>query len=78
MERAARLVEGVVVEVLVAPEGVRLSDCFHSDILANSVPCGDDAQLGWVYVDGQLYDPANPPAPPQPVEEPVEAPAASE
>ena len=66
--KAARLDAGTVVEILTAPEGVLLSDCFHPDILATCIPCSDDAQIGWVYEGGMLYDPANPPPAPVPVE----------
>ena len=70
--KAARLDAGTVVEILTAPEGVLLSDCFHPDILTACIPCGDDAQVGWVYENGVLYDPANPPvAPIEPAVGPV-------
>ena len=82
MIKVARIEDGVVVEILTAPTGVALSDCFHPSILAHGVPCGDDAQIGWVYADGVLYDPENPPVVPEPVEpaveEPAEAPATPE
>lgn len=78
MGRMARLDNGIVIEVLVAPEGTAIKDCFHPDVLASCVTCGSDAQVGWVYVDGVPYDPEHPPAPPEPVEDPVETPTISE
>jgi hypothetical protein len=70
MDRMARLDNGTVIEVLVAPEGTAIKDCFHPDVLASCISCGDDAQVGWVYVDGVLYDLEYPPAPPEPLAEP--------
>jgi hypothetical protein len=78
MIKVARIEDGVVVEILTAPRGVALSDCFHPSILAYGVPCGDDAQIGWVYADGVLYDPENPPVVPEPVEAAAEEPAVEE
>lgn len=72
MERVARVADGVVVEILSAPDGMSIRDCFHPGVLATCVLCADDVQVGWVYQDGVLYDPANPPSPPEVVVEPVE------
>ena len=70
--KAARLDEGVVIEILAAPEGALLSDCFHPDVLTACIPCGDDVQIGWVYENGVLHDPANPSvAPVEPTVDPV-------
>lgn len=71
MSRVARLEGGVVVEILSAPEGMLITDCFHPTVLATCTPCNADVAVGWVYQDGALFDPENPPLPPE-VVEPVE------
>lgn len=69
MEKAARVVDGVVVEILSAPDGMSIRECFHPDILASCVPCVDDVQIGWVSYEGILCDPNDVPPPPEPVVE---------
>lgn len=52
MKRYARIVSGVVVEIVVIPPEFDLEQCFHSDLVSQMVECPNDVQLGWSYRDG--------------------------
>ena len=85
MTNMARIHDGVVIEVLKPIDGFDIEDCFHPDILANTVPVGDDVQLGWILTDAGIVDPDAPAPEPVAVEEtlvteeaPTEAPVTEE
>lgn len=60
----ARIKDGVVIEILRSVDGFAIEQCFHPDILAGSVPCDGDTQIGWVLQeDGTLVPPEAPEAP---------------
>ena len=61
----ARINDGTVVEVLKPIDGFGITDCFHPDILADCVPCGDDVQPGWIVTEDGIV----PPEPEAPAEE---------
>ena len=63
--KMARINDGTVVEVLKPIDGFDISDCFHPDILADCVPCGDDVQPGWIVTEDGIV----PPEPEAPAEE---------
>lgn len=44
----ARIQNGTVVELLVAPEGFSIQQCFHPDVLAGGEFVPNDVQHGWV------------------------------
>lgn len=70
----ARIIDGAVMEVLKPIDGFDISDCFHPDILADCVPCGDDVQAGWVLTEGGFAAPEpEAPAEEAPAEEAPEA-----
>ena len=72
MANMARIIDGAVTEVLKPIDGFDISDCFHPDILAGCVSCGDDVQPGWVLTEDGF-------AAPEPEPEPEEeAPPATE
>jgi hypothetical protein len=76
MANMARINDGTVVEVLKPIDGFDISDCFHPDILADCVPCGDDVQPGWIVTEDGIVAPEPAPEPePEPEEE---APPATE
>ncbi len=65
MSFAARILDGVVVEVVQLPAGVALADAFHPD--AGFVEASASTQIGMSYVDGTFG-----PAPePEPIAAPV-------
>lgn len=70
----ARIQNNVVVEICNIPAGFTIEQCFHPSLAAQMVPCGDDVQAGWSYVDGSFVAPEAPTA-----EEPTaEAPTSEE
>ena len=72
--KMARINDGTVVEVLKPIDGFDISDCFHTDILADCVPCGDDVQPGWIVTeDGIVAPEPEAPAEEAPAEEAPEA-----
>lgn len=79
MTKMARIVDGVVVDVLVPLEGFTIEECFHPDLLAQYIPVTDDVQAGWILTEDGLADPeAEAPVEEAPAEEAPaeEAPAA--
>lgn len=70
----ARISDDTVVEILKPIAGFDIADCFHPDILAGCIACGDDVKPGWILTTEGLVDPdAVVPAEEAPVEEaPVE------
>lgn len=65
MNFAARISEGLVVEVVELPEGVEIPDAFHPDV--GFVECPEGISVGMRYVDGEFH-PALPPDPPSQAE----------
>lgn len=64
----ARIQNGVVIEIIHPVGGFAIEDCFHPEVLAGSVPCDADTQVGWVLqADGSLA-----PGVSEPVETPEE------
>ena len=45
----ARIIDGVVAEILVPVSGFTVEQCFHPDILAQCVDVPDSMQVGDVY-----------------------------
>lgn len=45
----ARIVNGVVLEILQPPAGYELKDCYHADIVNTCVEASDDVSIGWTY-----------------------------
>ena len=73
MANMARISDGVVIEVLKPIDGFSVADCFHPDILADCVPCGDDVQPDWIVTEDGFAAPEVEPVAPEPVApEPVE------
>lgn len=52
----ARVTDGVVVETVVLPDGILLSDAFHAEIVSAMVACDNDVAVRWVY-DGATFSP---------------------
>lgn len=70
----ARINDGTVMEVLKPIDGFDISDCFHPDILADCLPCGDEVQPGWIVTeDGIVAPEPEAPAEEAPAEEAPEA-----
>lgn len=44
--KTVRVNDGIIVEVLTAHSGFSLSECFHPDILAQTIEVADDVQVG--------------------------------
>jgi len=44
--KTVRVNNGIIVEVLTAHSGFSLSECFHPDILAQTIEVADDVQVG--------------------------------
>lgn len=63
MAKMARIIDGVVADVIVPVEGFTLEQCFHRDLLAQYVNVVEDAEPGWAEADAVI------PEPPAPVEE---------
>lgn len=42
----ARIVDGVVIEILRSVNGFAIEDCFHPDVLAGTVPCDGNTKIG--------------------------------
>ena len=73
MTKMARIIDGVVDEIIVPVEGFTIEECFHPDVLVHYSPVADDVQSGWVVTEDGIVDP-NAPEPEAPAEEeaPVE------
>lgn len=70
--KMARIIDGVVGDVIVPVEGFTIEECFHPDVLAQYTPVPDDAQPGWVLTEVGVVDPNAPePEPEVPAEEEV-------
>lgn len=57
MTKMARIVDGVVVDVLVPLEGFTIEECFHPDLLAQYIPVTDDVQAGWILTEEGVVAP---------------------
>lgn len=44
----ARILNGVVGEILMPIDGFAIEDCFHPQVLAMCVDVADEVQVGWV------------------------------
>jgi hypothetical protein len=85
--KMARIIDGIVGDVIVPIDGFRIEECFHPDLLAQYVTVNGDVQPGWIVTEDGIVDPNAPepeaepeveeaPAEETPVEE--EAPAEEE
>jgi hypothetical protein len=63
--KTARIVNGVVAEILTPVEGFTLDQCFHPTILAACEQVEDEVQVGWVkQEDGSFAAPPEEPSAP--------------
>ena len=58
----ARIKDNVVIEILRPVGGFAIEDCFHPDVLAGSVPCDANTQIGWILQEDGTLAPASEPA----------------
>ena len=65
----ARVVDGIIVEILKPVTGFSIEQCFHEDILADCKDVYEGANVG------DKYDPPSPALPPPPLPAPAVAPA---
>lgn len=65
MARYARIENDVVAEIIELPDGTKLADALHPDIVVNIRPAGDNVYPGFVLTSG-LFVPPAPPPPPEP------------
>lgn len=76
----ARIIDGIVGDVIVPLDGFRIEECFHPDLLAQYVTVNGDVQPGWIVTEDGIVapepEPEEAPAEEAPVEE--EAPAEEE
>lgn len=76
----ARIIDGIVGDVIVPLDGFRIEECFHPDLLAQYVTVNGDVQPGWIVTEDGFAAPEpeveEAPAEETPVEE--EAPAEEE
>ncbi len=56
--KAARIVDGIVVEIMVPAEGFSLAQCYHPAIIADCVFVDDFVQVGDAYVAPVVEEPA--------------------
>jgi hypothetical protein len=72
--KMARIIDGVVGDVIVPIEGFRIEECFHPDLLAQYITVADDVQSGWIVTeDGIVAPEPEAPAEEAPAEEAPEA-----
>lgn len=78
--KMARIIDGVVGDVIVPLEGFTIEECFHPDVLAQYTTVADDVQPGWIVTEDGIVDPNAPePEPePDPEDEAEEAPVEEE
>ena len=69
MAKMARIIDGVVADVIVPVEGFTLEQCFHRDLLAQYVNVVEDAEPGWAEADAVIPEPEPEPEPEAPAEE---------
>ncbi len=55
----ARVLDDVVQEVFIEPEGFTIDECFTPQVVVLFEPCADDVETGWVRVDRVLIAPSN-------------------
>lgn len=60
MAKAAKFVDGVVVDLLVPVEGFTLEECFHPDLLAQYELVEDDVYLGYPLTAEPAPEPETP------------------
>ena len=73
MTKMARIVDGIVGDVIVPVEGFTIEECFHPDILAMYTLVADEVQPGWVVTEGGIVPPAPAPAEEAPADTPPAA-----
>jgi hypothetical protein len=56
--KAARIVDGIVVEIMVPAEGFSLAQCYHPAIIADCVFVDDSVQVGDAYPAPVVEEPA--------------------
>jgi len=56
--KAARIVDGIVFEILIPAEGFSLAQCYHPAIIADCVFVDDSVQVGDAYVAPVVEEPA--------------------
>lgn len=61
MQYCARVVDGIVAEIIAPVPDFPISERYHSDIVATLVVCAADVQQGWLY-DGSTFVPPPPPS----------------
>jgi len=72
--KMARIIDGVVGDVIVPIDGFRIEECFHPDLLAQYVAVDGDVQPGWIVTeDGIVAPEPEAPAEEAPAEEAPEA-----
>lgn len=59
----ARIVDGIVVELIDLPEGVPVASVFPAEIASQLHPCGPEVQPGWLHADGAFSPPSSAPPP---------------
>jgi hypothetical protein len=60
----ARILDGLVAEIIQLPDDVAVSDAFHPDVVATLKPCSEETAQGWTY-DGKKFSvPVEPAAAP--------------
>lgn len=62
MQYFARVVSGVVFEIVEIPDGAALADCFQPSFAALLTPCQSTVQQGWTY-SGTAFAAPVPPSP---------------
>lgn len=72
----ARIINGIVGEILTPIDGFSIEDCFHPQLIAMCVDVADEVQVGWVQQeDGSFAAPVVvAPVEEAPVETPTETP----
>jgi hypothetical protein len=71
--KMARIIDGIVGDVIVPLDGFRIEECFHPDLLAQYVAVNGDVQPGWIVTEDGFAAPE-----PEPEEAPVEEEAPAE
>ena len=60
-QRYARIVGGIVTEIVTPVDGFSIGECFHPDFVAALAPCGDGVEQGWAW-DGGVFAPPSAPS----------------
>lgn len=72
MTKMARIIDGVISDVIVPLGNFTIEECFHPDLLAQYIAVDGDVQPGWIITEDGIVAPEPEPEPEPEEEVPAE------